>query len=76
MKRIFLLPLLAIAIALGVSAQNSKTPDAGRRQYQVFGVAFYNLETSSTPSITMAHTTSNTPPQAQKNGTGKNIGQR
>ena len=44
MKRIFLLPLLAIAIALGVSAQNSKTPDAGRRQYQVFGVAFYNLE--------------------------------
>ena len=37
MKRIFLLPLLAIAIALGVSAQNSKTPDAGRRQYQVFG---------------------------------------
>lgn len=44
MKRIFLLPLLALTIAFGASAQDSKTPNEGRRQYQVFGVAFYNLE--------------------------------
>ena len=44
MKRIFLLPLLAMAIAFGASAQDSKTASEGRRQYQVFGVAFYNLE--------------------------------
>ncbi|MDE5940911.1 MAG: endonuclease/exonuclease/phosphatase family protein, partial [Muribaculaceae bacterium] len=44
MKRIFLLPLLALAIALGASAQENRSDNGGRRQYQVFGVAFYNLE--------------------------------
>jgi hypothetical protein len=44
MKRIFLLPLLALLLGFGASAQNSTSNDAGRRQYQVFSVAFYNLE--------------------------------
>ena len=44
MKRLFLLPLMALAMVLGVTAQNNKTPDGAKRQYQVFGVAFYNLE--------------------------------
>ncbi len=38
MKRILLLPFLAIFIALNLSAQEKN------RQYMVFGVAFYNLE--------------------------------
>lgn len=38
MKRILLLPLLALLTALGVSAQSDP------RQPLVFGVAFYNLE--------------------------------
>lgn len=44
MKRFLLLPLLAITLAFGVKAQNAATPDGAKRQYQVFGVAFYNLE--------------------------------
>ncbi len=39
MKKIFLLPLLILAVALSASAQ----PDA-KRQFKVYGVAFYNLE--------------------------------
>ena len=76
MKRIFLLPLLAIAIALGVSAQNSKTPDAGRRQYQVFGVAFYNLENLFDTINNNGTYDLEYSPAGAKNGTGKNIGQR
>ena len=44
MKRFLLLPLMAIAMVFGASAQSSKTPDVAKRQFQVFGVAFYNLE--------------------------------
>lgn len=44
MKRIFLLPLLALAMTFGASAQNARTPDGAKRQFQVYGVAFYNLE--------------------------------
>ncbi len=41
MKRFFLLPLLAL-LAIAASAQNKG--NAQGAQYQVFGVAFYNLE--------------------------------
>ena len=44
MKRILLLPVLALAMAFGASAQKNATPDGAKRQFQVFGVAFYNLE--------------------------------
>ena len=44
MKRILLLPVLALAVAFGASAQKNATPDGAKRQFQVFGVAFYNLE--------------------------------
>lgn len=44
MKRFFLLPLLFVAMAFGVSAQSNKKSEAPKSQYQVFGVAFYNLE--------------------------------
>ncbi len=44
MKRLLLLPVLALAMALGVTAQNAPTQDGVKRQFQVFGVAFYNLE--------------------------------
>ena len=44
MRRIFLLPLLALSMIFGCHAQNAATPDGAKRQYQVFGVAFYNLE--------------------------------
>lgn len=44
MKRILLLPVLALAMAFGASAQKHATPDGAKRQFQVFGVAFYNLE--------------------------------
>ena len=43
MKKI-LLQLLAVFMAFGATAQNASTPDGAKRQYQVFGVAFYNLE--------------------------------
>lgn len=41
MKRIFLLSILAIAFCAGLSAQDNQ---AQKKKYQVFGVAFYNLE--------------------------------
>jgi hypothetical protein len=44
MKRMFLLPLLALTMVFGAVAQNSATQSGAKRQYQVFGVAFYNLE--------------------------------
>ena len=41
MKRIFLLLSLCLAICVSGMAQGEKSP---KKQYQVFGVAFYNLE--------------------------------
>lgn len=41
MKRIILLPLLLTALCLSVFAQGNQS---AKKQYQVFGVAFYNLE--------------------------------
>ena len=41
MKRLFLLPLLLMAMCVSGFAQND---GAAKKQYQVFGVAFYNLE--------------------------------
>lgn len=38
MKRLFILPLLALMVVLSAGAQDRK------KQYQVFGVGFYNLE--------------------------------
>lgn len=44
MKRLILLPFIALAMTLGAYAQNAATQDGAKRQFQVFGVAFYNLE--------------------------------
>lgn len=44
MKRFLLLPLIALAMTFGAYAQNTATPNGAKRHYQVFGVAFYNLE--------------------------------
>ena len=41
MKRIFLIPLLAIVLGFCMQAQDNQSPN---KKYQVFGVAFYNLE--------------------------------
>ncbi len=41
MKRIFLLSILVIAFCAGLCAQDNQ---AQKKKYQVFGVAFYNLE--------------------------------
>ena len=44
MKRFLLLPLMVLAMTIGASAQKTPAPDGAKRQFQVFGVAFYNLE--------------------------------
>lgn len=41
MKRIFLLPLLAIVLGFCMQAQENQSPN---KKYQVFGIVFYNLE--------------------------------
>ena len=43
MKRLFLIPMVALACLLTMGAKDNKKP-SGNRQVQVFGVAFYNLE--------------------------------
>lgn len=45
MKRLLLLPLLALlALAATAQKQDKGTRSSNGPQYQVFGVAFYNLE--------------------------------
>ena len=43
MKRYFLLPLMALAVIMTAAAQNKNTAET-KKQYMVYGVAFYNLE--------------------------------
>lgn len=43
MKKLLSLALLMLAFSFGMSAQK-QAQDGAKRQYQVFGVAFYNLE--------------------------------
>lgn len=43
MRRIFLIPLLAL-LAFAVNAQEQEPGNRQSAQYQVFGIAFYNLE--------------------------------
>lgn len=44
MKRISLLPAVLVALLLGAIAPSAVSQSAPKRQSQVFGVAFYNLE--------------------------------
>lgn len=44
MKRIFLLPLLMLLAVSGITAQNAAGGNASGQRYEVYGVAFYNLE--------------------------------
>ncbi len=44
MKRILLLPLLALMAVAGMSAQKNDAAKSSGARYEVYGVAFYNLE--------------------------------
>lgn len=44
MKKLLLLPLLALLAVTGMSAQKKAADKSAKARYEVYGVAFYNLE--------------------------------
>ena len=76
MKKLLLLPLLALLAVTGMSAQKKAADKSAKARYEVYGVAFYNLENLFDTINNTASTTLNSRPPVPASGTARNTGQK